>query len=221
MRVLIINDTHLTHHFDKARYDYIVKLVNQADQVILNGDFWDAYLTDFNLFCNSEWQKLFPLLKQKKTIYLFGNHDKREFVDQRVSQFSQQQLDSYSFKSGKNIFNIQHGHVLAPGHDTVWPFKNPKFIRLLYRLFTATLSYFPLFERFFYYVYQSKVDKLELRILRSYAKKHAHANTYFIFGHSHLLFEDKKTGFISCGLTHRAKYSYCMIEGDTIKIGRK
>lgn len=221
MRVLIINDTHLTHHFNKSKYDYIAKLVNQADQVILNGDFWDAYLTDFDSFCNSQWQKLFPLLKRKKTIYIFGNHDKREFVDERVMQFSQQQVDNYSFKSAKGTFNVQHGHFFAPGHDSVWPFRDPRFIRALYRSFTATLEYFPRFERFFYYFYQSQVDKLELKILRSYAKKHAAPNIYFIFGHSHLLFQDKKIGFISCGLTRRAKYSYCLIENGEITIGRK
>jgi predicted MPP superfamily phosphohydrolase len=88
MQTLIFSDTHLTKGFNRKKYEFLREIIEPVDRVIINGDFWDGYLTSFDKFVNSEWQKLFPLLKEKQTIYLYGNHDKTKWCDSRVNLFS-------------------------------------------------------------------------------------------------------------------------------------
>jgi len=55
MKTLIFADTHLTEKFDVKLFDYIAPLALKADQIIINGDFWDSYLTSFDQFMSSSW----------------------------------------------------------------------------------------------------------------------------------------------------------------------
>ena len=121
MRTLIISDTHLTHRFDERKYYFLEKLISSYDHVILNGDFWDGYTTTFDKFVNSKWSGLFPLLKAKNAIYLFGNHDQERYTDERVNLFSVEQKKSHTIEIGIDTYHIEHGHVLEPGIDGILP----------------------------------------------------------------------------------------------------
>jgi len=68
MKILIFSDTHLTSKFDQEKFDFLKKIVNSSDRVIINGDFWDSWFTNFDDFVKSRWNKLFPLLKKKNTM---------------------------------------------------------------------------------------------------------------------------------------------------------
>ena len=64
MKILVFSDTHLTDVFDAARFEAMAKMIDEVDQVIINGDFWDGYIIKFSEFIESGWNQLFPLLKQ-------------------------------------------------------------------------------------------------------------------------------------------------------------
>lgn len=119
-QTLIFSDTHFTSQVDRPRLDYIAKLITQADQVIINGDFFDGYLVTFDTFLTSGWSALFPLL-QKKTTYLYGNHDKASMSDARVQAFSSAQDYKLEFALGQTQVVVMHGDALSPSLDGMLP----------------------------------------------------------------------------------------------------
>lgn len=216
MKTLVFSDSHLTHKFDSEWFDYIKKLIKSADQVVINGDFWDGYLTTFDAFCKSKWKKLFPLLKKKNTVYVLGNHDKKEFMDERVNLFSNVQTLEHVFKSGNKNFIVQHGHLISPAEDKRFIFRNPEFTRPIYTLFVYLKENFSFFEKLVNNIYLEKKDAKQHLEVRKYATKKRKKNTYFIFGHSHVFDFDSELKFISCALTNKSKYSYVFITNGKI-----
>lgn len=217
MKILVFSDTHLTEHFDLEWFDYIAKLIKKADQVIINGDFWDGYLTTFDAFCNSEWQKLFPLLKKKQTVYVTGNHDKEEFMDERCNLFSDMRTLKHTFKCGRKSFTVQHGHLVSPAADHQYVLGNATFIRPFYRMFTYSYLSSPLFNTVVNYVYQDYTDLRQQFEIKEYVLKKYKKNSHFIFGHTHIYERDEDLNFFSCALTPRANNSYVLIEDGKVR----
>ncbi len=112
MKILVFSDTHLTHKFDEKKYKFLHKIISDSDRVIINGDFWDGYLTTFNKFIHSSWKKLFPLLKSKKTVYIYGNHDIHAYSNKNSGQFSVKQTYEYRLTVNNKTFVFEHGHRL-------------------------------------------------------------------------------------------------------------
>lgn len=115
MKTLVFSDTHLTPVFDEQKYGVLVDVITQHDKVIINGDFWEGFLCSFDEFMRSEWNKLFPLLRTKKTVYLFGNHDTAELNDlNRMNIFSQIATETFELIDGDKHFHFEHGHRYIP-----------------------------------------------------------------------------------------------------------
>ena len=109
MRILIFGDLHLSTKFNQAKFNKIVNLVNSVDEVIINGDFWDSAYCNFDEFTKSKWNQLFPVLKRKSAIYLYGNHDKKEWCDDRVTLFSVKQGKTYEIDFSNHKVYAMHG----------------------------------------------------------------------------------------------------------------
>ena len=210
MKILVFSDTHLTDKFNRELCDYIAKLVKSADQVIINGDFWDAYLTTFNRFITSEWKELFPLLKEKNTVYIFGNHDKKKFMDERYTLFSNTQGTYYEFKSGSREFYVTHGHLIVPAIDSFFLFRNPTFARYLYRLFLFLVSRIIVISKIFHFIEYRKNLK-QLQKMKKFTED-KNTNQFFIFGHSHIPDIKISKHFISLGKLQADVKYHCMIE---------
>lgn len=121
MKIIIFSDSHLTDRFEEGKFLFLKKIISIADKVIINGDFWDGYLTNFDRFVKSRWKKLFPLLKKRKTVYIYGNHDNKALADARVNLFSVYQGYKYTLKSGHHTFHIKHGHNIYKLPDDYIP----------------------------------------------------------------------------------------------------
>lgn len=121
MTIIIISDTHLTNEFDQKRFDFLKKIILESDQVIINGDFWDGYFVEFKNFIESSWRELFPFLKAKRTVYIFGNHDRREWADEHVNLYSVEQKEKHELRLNERIFHIEHGNKIAPVPDDIFP----------------------------------------------------------------------------------------------------
>lgn len=113
MRLLIISDNHLTDHFDQQNYDYLTTIIAQADKVVINGDFWDRYLTSFDDFMNSKWSGLFPLLLSKHAVYIYGNHDEEKYSDDRRNLFSEHATHIWETEIDGVKLHFEHGHHIS------------------------------------------------------------------------------------------------------------
>ncbi|GIK83683.1 MAG: hypothetical protein BroJett025_03050 [Patescibacteria group bacterium] len=217
MKTLVFGDTHLTNRFDSELFDYIAKLVKSADQVIINGDFWDAYLTTFDKFCNSEWCNLFPLLKEKKTVYVFGNHDKQEYMDDRYLLFSDIQLLEHTFTSGNKKFKVQHGHLIAPAYDARFLFRNNVLVRPFYQFCVRMIE-----KNEFIRDMQHKSEfDLGIHKINFYIQnisKNFEKDQHYIFGHTHIHKQIPEYNIINIGVLQNKRRHYLLIEDGNIQL---
>jgi UDP-2,3-diacylglucosamine pyrophosphatase LpxH len=116
MKTTIISDIHLTSRFNKKKYDYLGDLISSTDRLIVNGDLWDRFHNDFDSFINSDWSRLFELMKKKNTVYIFGNHDPAQYQDERNNMFSSVQLEEFTVQLKDNRkLRITHGDIITHG----------------------------------------------------------------------------------------------------------
>ncbi len=217
MKILVFSDTHLTDKFDSELFDYIAELVESADQVVINGDFWDGYLTTFDAFCNSQWSNLFPLLKRKQTTYVFGNHDKQEFMDERYNLFSNIQTIKHVFSSGKKNIIIEHGHMIVPAYDARLFFRNNKLVRPFYR---AGVHFIEKNDAIRKLQHQSefdqgliKLDKFVKEVQKNFVK-----NNYYIFGHTHVHKIVPEFNVINIGVLQKKRRHHLVIEDGEMQL---
>ncbi|MGA2911434.1 MAG: metallophosphoesterase family protein [Candidatus Levyibacteriota bacterium] len=211
MKIIIFSDTHLTTDFEEDRFRFLKHIISQADKVIINGDFWEGWQITFSEFIESPWNKLFPFLKGKETIYLYGNHDKKEYCDKRVFLFSSHQATHYKFKIGNQSFFVEHGDRI-----------NFAYKKLFYKQFFKSISHYPFFVK--------RAALLEKIIVKSGLKRlldrngrlltfeiikqrdHEKGNSeIYICGHTHLGFYDKKHQFLNDGFIRHGVGQYVEI----------
>jgi UDP-2,3-diacylglucosamine pyrophosphatase LpxH len=214
MKTLIISDIHLTHKFDEKKFFFLKELMSSVDQVVLNGDFWDGYRTTFDRFMSSSWTQLFPLLKKKRAVYLYGNHDQQKFSDSRVSLFSSIQKESHELKVGNETYHIEHGHMLCPSIDIIYPLSKKSLF----------------FINFFF----QKLEQI-LTLLNSphnMLLKHENAKikrslstiqfpNWYLCGHTHFAELDKKNKFANSGFIQYGKATYLIVDSSGISLRTK
>jgi predicted phosphodiesterase len=220
MKIIIISDCHLTDSFEEEKFNFLESIISKNDLVIINGDFWDKYLCDFDDFVESPWKKLFPLLKSKKTVYILGNHDKKEWTDDRINLFSDKQVENYDIKNGRYNLHIEHGNRAAPAVDEMFPWipKN----RLTVNLFIYFREKIPLriYEKVLFNYYQRQNNRMKLwwkknrqNIMTEHrSKKNRQANTILICGHSHKAEIDLPEGYLNSGFIRFGYGQYLMLE---------
>jgi predicted phosphodiesterase len=215
MKYLIFSDTHLTDQFEERKYHLLASLVEQADRVVINGDLWEGYVIDFDTFVSSKWNGLFPLLKQKKAVYLYGNHDKEEYCDARVSLFSVEQGDSFTFKSGAATFVCEHGHKQYPMIDDYLPVKIPRWWQRFSSFLQATdMKFFGLYHRI------SKFRSLNEHI-KKVSKGRFDDRTFFLTGHTHSAELDHSTRFVNSGIIQFGIAEYVWVEDGKVELVRE
>ncbi len=207
----VLSDIHCTKVFDQQKCDYLLKLFEQSEQVIINGDLWSYYIQDFDSFVDSKWNKLFPALKTKNCIYIHGNHDRKHWCDDRVNLFSVYNDYEYFFPISDNKeLHISHGHLIS--NDSIQNETYIKFNRALFDFNRLNRSYK------FYIL----LNKLLLKILKEqrysgllrYLNKPHYrfaaslsSNQILVTGHTHAPeFSPKKkhinVGFVNFGLAY-------------------
>ncbi len=196
MSLVTISDTHLTNHFDQRKYDKLKSVIESADKVVLNGDFWDGYEVDFDSFYKSKWRDLFLLLKSKNTVYLFGNHDKKEFSDDRIFEFcdiaEQKQIVEYAGK--KLIFEHGDKHVmkldgkLGINRPDQWQSNITEFLQATFIKIFGLRGFSMLFGRM-----NGKLKEIVM-------SQNPDANMIFFFGHVHVAEIDLESHFVNSGI---------------------
>jgi predicted phosphodiesterase len=210
MKTLIFSDTHASHHLNLAQLALLRRVIHSADRVVINGDFWDRYITTFDTFVKSGWKELFPLLKQRKTIYLVGNHDIRESIDKRWRLFANRIEDSINLTIGSTTYHIEHGHGQAYSFNFYYP--------KLTRLFSRVYPYLDKIEQGGHVlskVYQAYLRKAhDDHELLSYAKAHKQKNLWHVFGHTHMQRRSVAEHYLNPGSFRCGVGNWLIIDGD-------
>lgn len=202
---LIISDIHLGRKFDKNKYEYLRGLFNSYEEIILNGDFWDHYSTDFNSFVKSKWNKLFPIMKNK-TVYIYGNHDKKKWSDKRVNLFSKEQYYIYEPIINDIKYIIRHGHNVD---------KFRQFERYSFILFMRTTRLVDLSLWIDNLISMFKINRYSK--IKEFAKD-LNEGEFLITGHKHIPIIDLENNYAVSGdvLFGRSKYLVLKNSGELI-----
>lgn len=216
MRILIFSDSHLYLPVDQKKLEFLKRIISYADRVIVNGDFYDSYMNTFEEFINSKWNELFPLLKSKKAIYIYGNHDARKSSDRRAELFSEIQAERYKIKTETKTFIFEHGQktrVTADvSHNIPWKYLHMAIVigHIGRQLMVSLLGKLFLYLRF---AYRNQNSKKRIKEMYEPAE-----NEIYIIGHNHWGEVDLKNHFASTGAILYGFAQYLTIEDGVIKL---
>lgn len=209
MKYLIFSDSHLTPHFDKRKFNVLKEAIEKADKVIINGDFWEGYVYSFDAVVNSQWSTtLFPLLKKKKAVYVYGNHDTKDMSDDRVKLFSDTHTGQFSFKSGNKTFHCEHGNRIAPLLDETRGIKYGfiiKWINHIQNAVVALLGPHPFFI----------INRKGNGQYKTYAKK-LKKDEVLVVGHTNSAEVDLSNNYVNNGFCTNGVCQYVFIENGTV-----
>lgn len=211
MKTLIVSDIHLTHVFDEKKFLFLENLFSSYEKIILNGDFWDGYNTTFDRFISSRWSILFPLLKNKGAVYLFGNHDQKCFNDERVSLFSIEQKESHILKIDSITYHIEHGHLLYPSMDMT--------LHIPRKFFKYMNAVFQYFEHKF--VLLRSPHNLILKAANRTIKKKLRIKQFpywYLCGHTHFAEFDQQNKFANSGFVQYGKATYLIADSSGLSL---
>jgi predicted phosphodiesterase len=212
MSVVIFSDSHLPHHFEEKKYHFLRQIISQVDTVIINGDFWDGYVTSFDSFITSEWTRLFPLLKAKQTIYLYGNHDNANFADNRVSLFCDQALFSYNFSFNKMKFVVEHGNRFLPTLDERLRIREPyPFLAGTYRQIARTMVR-TFKHKFINFYYRPDNQKIKEKISQEFLQEEI-----LICGHTHAAELNLEQRYLNSGIVNYGLGQYLLFDNKKIQ----
>ena len=215
MNILVFSDTHLYLPFDQKKFNFLKKIINEADQVIINGDFFDDYMISFDDFINSPWKDIFPLLKEKKAVYIFGNHDQEKFSDKRLNMFSVEQTSKYYLKINNRTFIFVHGQQFRKTADLFIKELFKPLVSLIVRIaHHKRQNLVNIFGRnflHFRFAYRNIATKRK-------AIKTIKKNEFIIVGHNHWAEVDEKNHFACCGAILYGFAQYLIIDSTSGKI---
>lgn len=216
MRILVFSDSHLYTPVDQQKLEFLKKIISSADRVIINGDFYDSYMNTFDEFIKSDWKKLFPLLKSKKAVYIYGNHDARKSSDNRAQYFSEVQAERYKLKTQDKTFIFEHGHktrVTADvSHQIDWKLLHAA-ITIGHFMRGVMVSIFGKLFLWLRFSYRNRNSKK--RIMEMY---HPSNNETYVIGHNHWGEVDLKNHFASSGAILYGYAQYLSITDGVIKL---
>jgi len=204
MSTFVFSDTHLTTKFNQRKFNKLTQLIRQSDQVIINGDFWEGLIIKFDQFLNSRWKELFPLLKEKKAIYIYGNHDDDYFSDNRVFQFCDKATKEYYLETPKQKYFFTHGqHFLFP--------KQPKQYKLTPAPLKEEILHFIQFLAFTIlgpFAYPNKFNDISLEERKALTSM----ENILVCGHTHRPEHRKSLNFIDLGAFNYGYANYMLID---------
>lgn len=216
MRILIFSDSHLYTPVDPLKLEFLKKIIKGADRVIINGDFYDSYMNTFEEFINSGWKELFPLLKSKHAVYIYGNHDSRKYSDKRVEQFCDIQAERYKIKTDKKTFIFEHGHKTRVTADVSHNIPLKWLHMAIVVGHVARQLMVSLFGRFFLWLrFSYRNNNSKRRIMEMYEPKD---DEVYIIGHNHWGEIDLKNHFASSGAVLYGYAQYLTIDDGEISL---
>ncbi len=209
MNILVISDLHLDAHFEPDRYNRLSELISKSKQVIICGDFWEGHGMDFDDFLKTQWTGLFPLLKSKHTVYVFGNHDRRDRSDDRIYKFCDIATEQYKTVIGPTHYIFEHGNRLSPKIDAILGIKkaNPVYFAISEWIQLAFVKIFGI--KGFWIMFYGQNEKIK----KASFKEFEHLGNYmYVCGHTDCAEIDLPRHFANSGLCKYGYIQYLTIE---------
>lgn len=210
MKTAIVSDLHLANKVDQPRLDYLNNLFSSVDRVIINGDFWDLHSITFKEFMSSPWKSLFPLLKQKHTIYIEGNHDHARDTGGEIFELVDKHVSEFTLHSGKYTLHIEHGHRKLHRKSETSPLLISGFRSLQYNTwFRDPLEKFLISRNndTLHRWHMNKHDKTLRKIAFGLPKHHI-----LVTGHTHLPSFSPEMQYINTGYINHGVAYYLLVE---------
>lgn len=211
MNILVISDLHLDAHFEPKRFQRLSELIQNSKEVIICGDFWEGHGMDFDNFLKTPWTALFPLLKSKNAVYVFGNHDRRDRSDDRIYQFCDTAAEQYQAKIGDVHYIFEHGNRLSPKIDAVLGIRkaNPVYFAISEWIQLAFVKLFGI--KGFWIMFYGQNEKIK----KASAAEFGHLGNYmYVCGHTDCAEIDRANHFANSGLCKYGYIQYLTIEED-------
>jgi predicted phosphodiesterase len=211
MKIVVFSDTHLEKEFNIKKFNFLKRIIEKADRVIINGDFWEGYTNTFKEFIDSPWNKLFPILKKKKTVCVFGNHDRKKYSDKNVSLFCDKAVNKYSLIINKKAYDFEHGSQWADFVDRFFGGETPSWFVKIYN--KVVNIFVMIFRKRFLLLYKIVNDKAKKKALNKSNK-----NSFLVYGHTHYGEVDLKNNIANTGLIKYGFGQYLLMENSKISL---
>ena len=212
MSTLVFSDTHFAKKFDKKRFNALKSLILKSEKIIINGDFWEGLTYNFEDFLQSTWRELFPLLKQKDTVYVYGNHDYKHLSDDRVYMFCNKAVKEYILEMPNRTYLFRHGHeFLFPKHPYEELWKNrSKIYKVARKLVSDTAA---CIQRAIFGLFGPKAFPVFINHMSATVRRKAGKPQYLLVcGHTHRPFYSKRSNFIDIGFFNYGWANYLTID---------
>lgn len=198
MKTIVVSDLHLTDKFEPKKFAFLQQLFSSCDKLIVNGDLWCGFSTTFEKFINSRWKDLFPLMLEKQTVYIHGNHDRQELADSRVNLFCKQIATNLNLHSQNTNFKIFHGHEY-------FKLTNPKTLNVkkivhrqkIKKPYYALMNYITL--KFILIKKINKFLRYYNKLIYKKSKQFLLDNQIIVIGHTHVAEFRPDRGYINTG----------------------
>ncbi len=216
MRTLVFSDSHLgvSKVFDEKKFRFLEGIIKQADQVIINGDFWEGFLLTFEQFKHTPYRHLFPLLKARHTVYIPGNHDYTGMSETDTSLFADTKTIRYEMKFNGNRLIFEHGDRLAHfSLKNIVPRAAKPYLRKPILRTLNMVEYVTTKKLNKYSSLQFMQKKLNKKIKKNILPG-LKENEILIVGHTHAAEFNPKERFINTGMVKWGIGQYLMIEND-------
>lgn len=210
MKTLVFSDTHFDKRFDQRRFNKLADLIANADNVIINGDFWEGLAISFDEFMGSKWKALFPLLKAKKAIYVYGNHDDARLSDDRIYEFCDEAVENYTYKTPSRTYFFTHGQqFLFPKlKDKDSGIKRALKPLTKMDIFVAAKIQATMFKLFGPNIFPKRFNKMSLEERKAIAP----IENLVVCGHSHKPQYQPDLNFIDIGFFNYGWANYMLID---------
>ncbi len=214
MKTLVVSDLHLGKSINTKKLDFLYSLFSLYDNIVLNGDFWCYYNFNFKDFLESDWNKLFPVLKQRETVYIYGNHDKEEWCLGGANKFSNIQTERHILNIGDKKYCIEHGdlplNILCSSNKLV--IQVSRLINPIGNMISKTLN-----TNLDNNVLSQKISYFCNIQLKKYAMKNF-TDMYYICGHTHYAEIDEKCKYVNTGRIGNRVAEFFEIKDNSFKL---
>lgn len=212
MKTIVFADTHLSSRCYSKKFNYLKSIIEPADRVVIAGDFWDGFLTSFDKFVQSPWSRLFPLLLERQTIYLYGNHDRVEWSNDQVKLFSVQQAMTTDLTIGHQTYHICHGHTVFTSLEDKYPIFNHS-IPLRLGANADVLHKLVWGKRFL-----SKKNSKINQPMREWTTHNSPRAAFLICGHSHFPEINRHQGYANTGFIGMGYGNYLILDTNGVQL---
>lgn len=226
---MILSDLHLGEKFNKKRLHAFLDIMQNFDQIILNGDVLDDFW-DYQETIKSSWEPLFDLLSRKKVIYLFGNHDRDSLALRKSTEsFVDVYANSYQLSVGERELIIMHGDAIYPRPDGILYQEKTTFFGILAQKTAQVLwkIVYPIFliVRLFIEKYPNSLAKIQRPFVRpqnramiEYAQTKLESHQILVCGHSHFAQFSPDEQFINSGANLYDRIEYLAVENGELSL---